>query len=154
MLFSRSDGHRRKTIPLTLPPLHRAVLIALTMAVVLGTACYGPLADMTAPAMLAGSRLQSLRIEGSDAAPHFTQSWVTPPGHTESAHSSAICALPSGDLLAVWYGGTREGAPDVALFTSRLSAGGAQWSAPVHTVDRALAQDELDRMIKKYIYAS
>lgn len=84
-----------------------------------------------------------------DAVPVFARRWITPPGHTASAHSSAICTLPSGDLLAVWYGGSREGAADVALFTSRLPAGETAWTAPVRTMDREKAQDELDRVIKK-----
>jgi predicted neuraminidase len=88
-------------------------------------------------------------LEAVDALPFFAQAWVTPAGHTPSAHSSAICALPSGDLLAVWYGGSREGAEDVALFTARLPAGQTQWTAPVTAVDRAMAQHELDRVIKK-----
>ena len=44
----------------------------------------------------------------------FRHSWINPRGHTPSAHGSAICALPGGDQLAVWYGGSREGAADVA----------------------------------------
>jgi predicted neuraminidase len=83
------------------------------------------------------------------AVPEFAQSWVSPQGHVRSTHSSAICVLPGGDLLAVWYGGTREGAADVALFTSRLAAGTSRWTAPSRTVDRALAQTELERSIKK-----
>jgi predicted neuraminidase len=85
----------------------------------------------------------------ADAIPSFTESWITPSGHTEMAHSSAICALPSGDLFAVWYGGSREGAPDVSLFTSRLPVGATKWIPPVVAMDRAMAEDELDRVIKK-----
>jgi predicted neuraminidase len=75
--------------------------------------------------------------------------WVSPPGHATSVHSSALCALPSGDLLSVWYGGSREGAADVALFTSRLPAGAREWTAPVVVVDRAMAQSELERAVRK-----
>jgi predicted neuraminidase len=81
--------------------------------------------------------------------PFFRQSWVTPAGHTASAHGSTVCALPSGDLMAIWYGGSREGASDVALFTSRLDSAGGEWSVPERTVDRAMAEEELDRMVKK-----
>jgi predicted neuraminidase len=103
---------------------------------------------MSAPLGLSRSP-QSAAIDLTDALPYFDRSWVTPVGYTPSTHSSSICALPSGDLLAVWYGGTREGAADVTLYTARLPAGGTQWTQPEKTVDRALAQVELDRMIKK-----
>ncbi|MEO6922493.1 MAG: sialidase family protein [Bryocella sp.] len=45
-----------------------------------------------------------------------------------SAHASTIVELRNGDLLAAWFGGTHEGAPDVAIWGSRRTAG--HWSAP------------------------
>ena len=37
--------------------------------------------------------------------------------------------LPNGDLLAAWFGGTKEGADDVSIWTSRREHG--LWSVPV-----------------------
>jgi hypothetical protein len=48
-----------------------------------------------------------------------------------------VSALPNGDLLALWYGGSREGAADVAVFTSRMTAGTKTWGPPVKVLDRA-----------------
>ena len=45
-----------------------------------------------------------------------------------SAHASTIVELRGGDLLAAWFAGTSEGAPDTAIWASRRTAG--QWSAP------------------------
>jgi predicted neuraminidase len=45
-----------------------------------------------------------------------------------SAHASTIVELPNGDLLAAWFGGAAEGAPDTAIWASRRTAN--QWSAP------------------------
>jgi predicted neuraminidase len=45
-----------------------------------------------------------------------------------SAHASNVVELPNGDLLASWFGGSAEGKPDVAIWTSRRTADG--WSAP------------------------
>jgi len=45
-----------------------------------------------------------------------------------AAHASTITGLPDGDLLASWFGGSRESAPDVCIYTSRFHKG--QWSAP------------------------
>src|SRR5277367_15124 len=45
-----------------------------------------------------------------------------------SAHASNIVELRNGDLIASWFGGSAEGKPDVAIWTSRHTAAG--WSAP------------------------
>lgn len=47
---------------------------------------------------------------------------------TPSCHASTLVELTNGDLLASWFGGTHEGAPDVAIWQSRRTANG--WSAP------------------------
>jgi predicted neuraminidase len=44
-------------------------------------------------------------------------------------HASTLVELKNGDILAAWFAGTKEGAPDVAIYASRLHAGA--WSAPV-----------------------
>jgi predicted neuraminidase len=51
-----------------------------------------------------------------------------------SCHASTLLALPGGDVLAAWFGGTREKAPDVAIWGARRSAG--RWSHPRKLADR------------------
>ena len=51
------------------------------------------------------------------------------PGTPPDTHASTIVELKNGDVMAAWFGGTREGAPDVAIYGARLHAGA--WSAPV-----------------------
>jgi predicted neuraminidase len=130
----------------------RLVLIAVTLAVAAFAARHAPFALVSAPRSARAAdvtRVSPVVAVGTEALPQFSESWVSPQGHVRSTHSSAICVMPSGELLAVWYGGTREGAADVALFTSRLAAGTALWTAPTRTVDRIMAQTELERSIKK-----
>lgn len=86
---------------------------------------------------------------GGDPVPRRRDGWVSPVQHAATVHSSTVCDLPGGELLAVWYGGTREGAADVAIYSSRLAVGAREWSAPGVIVDRALAQSELDRAVRK-----
>jgi len=45
-----------------------------------------------------------------------------------SCHASTVVELRSGDLLAAWFGGREEGAPDVAIWGARRH--GDQWSEP------------------------
>jgi predicted neuraminidase len=46
-------------------------------------------------------------------------------------HSATLCELSSGELLAVWYAGSYEGAVDTMLVASRrLLQGGEAWSEP------------------------
>ncbi len=47
-----------------------------------------------------------------------------------SCHAATLAELPGGDLLAAWYAGSREAAPDVAIYGARLPKGSAAWSAP------------------------
>src|SRR4030095_15936701 len=46
-----------------------------------------------------------------------------------SCHASTITYLPSGGLLAAWFGGTCEGDPDVDIWISHRHKG--IWSHPI-----------------------
>lgn len=46
-----------------------------------------------------------------------------------ASHASTIVELKGGDLMAAWFGGTHERAPDVAIWSSRCVGG--VWGAPV-----------------------
>ncbi len=45
-----------------------------------------------------------------------------------SCHASTVVELRDGEVLAAWFGGTKEGNPDTAIWISRRTAAG--WSAP------------------------
>ncbi len=132
-----------------LAPAHRVFLIGATVLAAGVVGFDATRRGSVAPDEIARVRSPAVVAAAADAAPVFRQGWVTPPGHTTSAHGSTVCALPSGDLLVVWYGGSREGAGDVALFTARLAAGMREWAPPQTAVDRALAASELERQVKK-----
>ena len=65
------------------------------------------------------------RIPGPSSKFVFEQSAVP----FASCHASTLVALANGDLLMAWFGGTDEGAPDVAIWAARLTNGIG--SAPV-----------------------
>lgn len=47
----------------------------------------------------------------------------------KSCHASTLAVLPDGSILVSWFGGSREGADDVAIWTSKKQDG--KWSEPV-----------------------
>jgi predicted neuraminidase len=66
----------------------------------------------------------------AQAAP--TKEFIYTSAPFPSAHASTVVELRNGDLLAAWFGGTAEGKPDVAIWTSHRT--GASWSKPVELV--------------------
>jgi len=61
------------------------------------------------------------------------------PAGVPAAHASALAALPNGELLACWWAGARESAPDVRIYIARWRDG--RWSDARAIVDReALAK--------------
>jgi predicted neuraminidase len=78
------------------------------------------------------------------------QDFINPGSVSDTVHVGSICEMPNNQLGAVWYGGTREGAKDVAIFFSKKPLGaGATWSTPRIIVDRTSATRELNRYIRK-----
>lgn len=73
-------------------------------------------------------RIPALLVWLSCAAFAQTVEFVSEKMPTPSCHASTVVELSNGDLLASWFGGTKEGAPDVAIWMSRRTAAG--WSAP------------------------
>jgi predicted neuraminidase len=59
---------------------------------------------------------------------------IPAPEGAPSAHASTLAQLPGGELLALWWAGARESAPDVAVYASRWN--GTRWSAPSRVVER------------------
>lgn len=73
----------------------------------------------------------------------------TLPTVTNAVHCATSVVLDNGNVLAMWYGGTREGHVDVALFSSVLNAQTQTWSEPKKVLDRYDASNQLNRYIKK-----
>ncbi len=51
------------------------------------------------------------------------------PSHP-TAHCATLAELPDGRLLAAWFGGAFETAPDQVILAAELGPGAARWSAP------------------------
>jgi len=87
---------------------------------------------------------------GSDNDPFIRHDFINPDSKTGMVHVGSICEMSDGQLGAVWYGGTREGAKDVAIYFSTKPSGPKKpWSSPRIIVNRESATRELNRYIKK-----
>ncbi|MEV4798370.1 sialidase family protein [Nonomuraea sp. NPDC049421] len=94
---------------------------------------YGALAVAVAvPSYAAGDRGggdDTVRVQPTGA--YACRQDVAPPDpDVPKVHAAAVAQAPQGDILTVYYGGTTEGAPDQALYLSRLAAGKHTWSKP------------------------
>ncbi|MCF8130783.1 MAG: exo-alpha-sialidase [Deltaproteobacteria bacterium] len=82
--------------------------------------------------------------------PFINSDFINPGSESGMVHVGSICEISDGQLGAVWYGGTREGAKDVAIFFSKKPSGlDTPWATPRIIVDRKSATRELNRYIKK-----
>ena len=68
-------------------------------------------------------------------APTFHSQPIAPPGllPTAQCHASTLVETAAGELLAAWFGGTREGHPDTAIWLARYRAGA--WSPAAVVAD-------------------
>jgi predicted neuraminidase len=83
----------------------------------------------------------------ADRAPLYDERYASSAA-TPSVH--AATAVPvAGGLRAFWYGGTREGAGDVAIYSARYEHSTSRWSPESMVVTRASTQAGLGRYIRK-----
>ncbi len=66
-------------------------------------------------------------------ATSITQEFIYTDAPFPSAHASTVVELHNDELLSAWFGGSGEGKPDVAIWSSRRSNDG-QWSPPSELV--------------------
>lgn len=68
------------------------------------------------------------------------QGHIPMPANTPAAHASSLLAMPTQSpnaLLAFWFAGTKESAPDIAIAASGFDRATQQWQAARWVVDRA-----------------
>jgi predicted neuraminidase len=79
----------------------------------------------------------------------FQEGFIQSTELTTEVHSSTLTPLDNGNLLAAWYGGSREGARDVALYIAKYDAGERQWGEARRLTDPEQTQQQVGRYIKK-----
>ena len=82
-------------------------------------------------------------------SPPSSQSNWLPDTGAPSVHAASLIALKDGAIRAFWFAGSREGAADVAIYSSVYDPKSSNWSAPTVVMDRITAEKGLSRYIAK-----
>lgn len=64
------------------------------------------------------------------------------PSPVNSTHAADLCELPNGDLLAVWFAGTKEGDSNISIAMSRLEADSSCWTEPEWVTDDPIRSEQ------------
>lgn len=78
--------------------------------------------------------------------PHFSEEVVNPDSVQRKAHSAALAWRSDGSLVAVWYAGRGEGAPDVGIWLAERTPDGS-WSEPREIMTRESVSAALGRNV-------
>ncbi len=89
-----------------------------------------PVATLQRELRSTGVRLDQAPYENYHRRRRYFKEHVFPVPATfaPSHHASTLVQLPDGDILCAWFGGTKEGHPDVGIWLSRRSGG--VWGEP------------------------
>ncbi len=126
--------------------------LALVLALVLGWFAYD--VKITPVFVVPASLVGPIKSAGSDTS-IYSESFIFPKGLNAYNHASSLIELNNGQILAVWYGGSREGAPDVKIFKSvygPIKPGDPNikdWSKPIAVIDATRVSKDLARYVKK-----
>jgi predicted neuraminidase len=74
------------------------------------------------------------------------------PANTPAAHASTLLAMPAGHpsaLMAFWFAGSKESAPDVRIAASQFDRATQQWRAARFVVDRFLGRESLGFALRR-----
>ncbi|MGB5080524.1 MAG: sialidase family protein [Burkholderiales bacterium] len=120
----------------------RVLLLAIALA-------FGGLYYRSVPAPSPGGfAVPETPAPAMGAEPSY-RSQLLPNSSARSVHAAAAAELSGGQLRAFWYGGSREGAPDVAIYTSVYSPSAGTWSPERAALTRPSAQRDLQRYLRK-----
>ncbi len=83
------------------------------------------------------------------SGPVYREGVAHPDGITRSVHASTLAVLTNGNVLAAWYGGSREGAGDVAIYMATYNSHTKTWGETRRVVDAVQTGGETGRPIRK-----
>lgn len=74
---------------------------------------------------------------------------IIPNARNRHVHAASHIELPDGRIMAFWYGGTREGAKDVAIYQASFDPQLKQWSKQLAVATREQTQSAYQVYVKK-----
>jgi predicted neuraminidase len=120
-------------------------LVALLLALDLSQRPASP-APARAVWPLTGSALDASQLK------LHSRGQIPMPANTPAAHASSLLAMPPGHpatLMAFWFAGSRESAPDVQIAASQFNRATQQWSPARFVVDRRLGRYRLGFSLRR-----
>ncbi|MES2400446.1 MAG: exo-alpha-sialidase [Pseudomonadota bacterium] len=107
-----------------------------------------PAADFAVPAQAVAVAAPASPAEVTGSKLKFDAQFVSSsPG--QAVHAASLVELQNGDLRAVWFSGSREGASDVTIQTAVMDAASQRWSSESTVFNRQQIQAGLWRYVKK-----
>lgn len=91
--------------------------------------------------------VSSRHLNQASKSPIFESQIIPQPSYLPAAHSSSFTVMPNGDLLAFWFAGTREGSPDVKIWSSTYHLG--HWSMAKAILDPSMIAKANHRYVIK-----
>jgi predicted neuraminidase len=98
--------------------------------------------NLTIPASLPGEN-------AAGEVPYFSADFVNQARPGIICHVSSIAVAGDHRLICTWYAGSREGAPDVAIYSAFFEEGTGTWTEPRVLLDRRQSSLELKRWVPK-----
>lgn len=104
---------------------------------------------LCSPSQLSRARFgpDEIAINAGSTSPVFKKTAVNAGQALPMVHVASLATLPVGIEAAVWYGGSKECAPDVKIYFSESEHGGG-WSAPRVIMTREHAEHDLQRPLQ------
>ena len=78
-------------------------------------------------------------LSAPTSAPTLVDEFLYTSSGFPECHSATIAETPDGDLVATYFGGTKERNPDVCIWVSRKEKGSDTWTAPQQVADGVLS---------------
>jgi predicted neuraminidase len=125
--------------------LDRAAPLWLAAIVIVFGGLYAKLGVMPPPAFFV---LPDAPARAAASTPRYRMQTVST-GATRFAHAPTAVELSDGRLRAFWFGGSREGATDSAIYSALYSPDTDAWSSETAIVTPVLLQRDLDRLVRK-----
>jgi predicted neuraminidase len=82
-------------------------------------------------------------------APYFAEDFVNQARPGVICHVSGIAVAGPDKLICTWYAGSREAAPDVAIYAAFFQEKTRKWTEPRVLLDRRQSSAELKRWVRK-----